>query len=61
MNGDKLDSVKAQDHNGSTYICIPSDIASDLDIEPGDDVLVRQRSGSRRVLVGSELDAIADD
>ncbi|WP_157969305.1 hypothetical protein [Haloplanus rubicundus] len=58
---DRLDSVKAQDQNGSTYICIPSDIAEDLDIEPGDNVLVRQPSGARRAVVGCELDAIADD
>ena len=59
--GDKLDSVKAQDHNGSVYICIPSEIASDLDIEPGDNVLVRQPEGAGRGLFGSELDAIATD
>lgn len=58
---DQFDSVTAQNHNGSVYICVPKPIAEDLDIEAGDDVLVRRPSGARRAVLGRDLDSISDD
>ena len=60
-DGEKLDSVKAQDHNGSIYICVPKETAADLDIEPGDNVLVRKPEGQRQGVFGRELEAVAND
>ena len=59
--GDRVDSVKAQDQNGSVYICVSSEIAEDLGIEPGDDVRVREQSDSDRGIFGRDLDSVADD